>query len=215
MHLSTRIAALIFISVLLVVFQVQAQETEDQEHGAPAENEAREEAHAEETEHDEHSEKHGGRHWHTNDVGVFLGATAEHGHETELTWGLEYRRLIARHWGIGVLFDYAGGELRDAILAPSLTWLPVGRLQILAAPGIEFHRGRGSTEGCGCAPHTKSEDPDQIGLADEDETYFVFRLGAGWNFPVGQSYGITPQINLDLVEGEKIWVYGVAFAYAW
>jgi hypothetical protein len=74
---------------------------------------------------------------------------------------------------------------------------------------------RGSSEGVGPAPHTRSEDPEQIGLFDEDETYFVFRLGAGWNFPVSQHYAITPQINLDLVEGERIWVYGLAFAYAW
>lgn len=189
-------------SVVLCATPSLAQETEQQEH-------------AEAAEHEEHGDEHGGRHWHTNDVGIFLGATDERGHDTEFTWGLEYRRLIAKRWGLGVLFDYAGGELRNAILAPTLTWLPVGRLQILVAPGIEFHRGRGSTEDCGCDPHAKSEDPEQIGLFDEDESYFVFRLGVGWNFAIGQNYAITPQINLDLVEGERVWVYGLAFAYAW
>jgi hypothetical protein len=192
-----------------------AQHTEQAEETAaqPAENQHEE--HIEEAAHEEHGEEHGGRHWHTNDLGIFLGATDEHGHETEFTWGLEYRRMIAKRWAIGGLFDYAGGELRNMILAPSITWLPVGRLQITAAPGIEFHRGRGSSEDCGCGHALKSAEPDAAGLVDEDETYFVFRLGAGWNFAVGRNYAITPQINLDLVEGEKVWVYGLVFAYAW
>jgi len=215
MHLNSRTVILAILSILLVASLGAAQETEHQQHSTPPEDEAHEDEHGEVAEHEEHGEQHGGRHWHTNDVGIFLGATDEHGHDTEATLGLEYRRIIANRWAIGGLFDYAGGELRNTILAPSLTWLPVGRLQITAAPGIEFHKGRGNTEGCGCDPHTKSEDPDPIGLFDEDETFFVFRLGAGWNFPVGQNYAITPQINLDLVDGEKVWVYGFVFAYAW
>jgi hypothetical protein len=205
----------VFVSILVYGPPATAQHTEHAEEMVAHATEDQTEEHAEEAAHEEHGEEHGGRHWHTNDVGIFLGATDEHGHDTELTWGLEYRRLIAKRWGLGVLFDYAGGELRNAILAPTLTWLPVGRLQILMAPGIEFHRGRAATEDCGCDPHGKSEDPEQIGLFDEDETYFVLRIGAGWNFAVGQNYAITPQINLDLVEGEKVWVYGLAFAYAW
>lgn len=202
-------------SILLCAIPGAAQHTEHTEATASHETESQHEEHTDETEYEDRGEAHGGRHWHTNDVGIFVGLTDEHGHDTEFTWGLEYRRLIAKRWGLGVLFDYAGGELRNAILAPTLTWLPVGRLQILMAPGIEFRRGRGAAEDCGCDPHVTTEDPEQIDLFDDDETYFVFRLGAGWNFPIGQNYAITPQINLDLVEGEKVWVYGLAFAYAW
>jgi len=216
MKSSVRIVLIACAIVLCALSPGFAQESGHEEHGGTSTQETREKQ-GETAENGEHNEAegHGGRHYHMNDVGIFLGATDEHGHDTEFTWGLEYRRMISKRWAIGGFFDHAGGELRNAILAPSVTWLPVGRLQITAAPGIEFHRGRGSTEGCGCEPHTKSEDPEQIGLVDEDETYFVFRLGAGWNFPVGQNYAITPQINLDLVEGERVWVYGLVFAYAW
>jgi hypothetical protein len=100
-------------------------------------------------------------------------------------------------------------------VAASVTWLPVGNLTLTAAPRIEFHQGRGAPPGCGCAGTSKSEDPDQIGLFDEDATYFVMRFWVGWGFPIGQSYAIEPQVNLDLVEGEKVWVYGVNFIYAW
>jgi hypothetical protein len=202
-------------SVLLYAYPIAAQPTEHAEESAAHEADEHHDDHAAASEHEEHGEEHGGRHWHTNDFGIFLGATDEHGHDTELTWGLEYRRMIAKRWAIGGLFDYAGGELRDMILASSLTWLPVGRLQITAAPGIEFHRGRESSEDCGCGLATKSEDTGGHGEVDEDATYFVFRLGVGWNFAVGQNYAITPQVNLDLVEEEEVWVYGLVFAYAW
>jgi len=198
------------LSILLGASPSLAQEAEHQEHDtAPAQEE-----HVEEAEHEEHgeSEGHGGRPHHKNDFAVFLGGTDEHGHPTEFTWGLDYKRRVADRWAVGGLFDHAGGELRNSMVAASVTWFPIGKLTLTAAPGIEFHRGRSSNEDCGCGGSAKSEE---TGEADEDATYFVFRLGVGWGFPIGKSYGIEPQVNLDLVEGEKVWVYGLNFVYAW
>ena len=96
-----------------------------------------------------------------------------------------------------------------------MTWWPVGKLTLTAAPGIEFHQGRSPSEDCGCGGSTKSADTSEHGEADQDATYFLLRLGVGWAIPIGKSYGIEPQVNLDLVEGEKVWVYGVNFVYAW
>ena len=216
MHFDSRTVILALFSILLVASLGAAQEAEHQEHGTPPEHEAQGEEHAEEAEHEEHGEVegHGGRPHHKNDFAVFLGGTDEHGHPTEFTWGLDYKRRVAEHWAVGGLFDYAGG-LRNAIVAASVSWLPVGNLTLTAAPGIEFHEGRGAPPGCGCGEASKSEDPNQIGLFDQDATYFVFRLGVGWGFPIGQSYAMEPQVNLDLVNGEKVWVYGVNFIYAW
>ena len=211
-----QLTILAILLILLCSFPGSAQEAEPAEHDTPLAEEVQEEEHAEEAEHEEHGEAegHGARPHHKNDFAVFLGGTDEHGHPTEFTWGLDYKRRVAERWAIGGLFDYAGG-LRNAIVAASVTWLPVGGLTLTAAPGIEFHRGRGQSEDCGCAGVEKSEDPEQTGSFDVDATYFVFRLGVGWGFPIGQSYAIEPQINLDLVEGEKVWVYGVNFIYAW
>ncbi len=128
-------------------------------------------------------------------------------------WGLDYKRRVADRWAVGGLFDYAGGELRNAIVAASVTWYPVGKLSLTAAPGIEFHRGRESNDGCGCGWNSQKRGARR--RSDEDATYFVLRLGVGWDFPIVESYGIEPQINLDLVNGEKVWVYGVNFIYAW
>ena len=214
MRRSTQLMILAILAILLGASPGSAQEADNSEHGTTPAQEAHGEEHVEAAEHEEHgeSEGHGGSLHHKNDVAIFLGGTDEHGHPTEFTWGLDYKRRVAERWAVGGLFDHAGGSLRNAIVAASVTWLPVGKLSLTAAPGIEFHRGRSSNEGCGCAGSAKSEE---TGEADEDATYFLLRLGVGWVFPIGESYRIEPQVNLDLVEGEKVWVYGLNFIYAW
>ena len=160
------------------------------------------------------SEGHGERPYDLNEFAIFLGASDDDVNPTEPTLGAAYRHRVARRLAVGALFDYAGGDQRNAILAASVTWFPIGRLQLMAAPGVEFHRGQGPTVCCGCGEVPESEDPVQARQIDEDARYFVFRLRAGWHFPVGQIYGILPNINVDLVDGEKVWVYGINFTFA-
>jgi hypothetical protein len=217
MRCTKHLMVLALLQTLLVASQGLAQETEHHEQGQEATQEAHQEESAKEAEHEEHgeSEGHGGRGLHKNDFAIFLGATDEHGHETELTLGLDYRRQVANRLFVGVLFDYAGGEMRNSVLAATLTWFPVGRLFVTAAPGIEFHEGRRPRPGCGCDGTLKSEEPGEFGFFDEDATYFLFRLGVGWQFPIGQHYGVAPNVNVDFVNGEKVLVYGFHFTYAW
>jgi hypothetical protein len=153
-----------------------------------------------------------------NEVAVFLGLTDEAGHDSEFTWGIDYKRRIAERWAIGGLFDYAGGELRNAVLAPSVSWWPgLGNLQLLAAAGVEYHSGRNSGEhhgdelqggGCGCR-----KSSDGHGSVDEDETHFLVRVGVAYDIHIGESFGLVPAVNLDFVKGEEVWVYGLNFTY--
>lgn len=206
---STQLTILAVLLILLGVLPGAAGTT-------PAE-EADEEVHAEEAEHQEHGEAegHGGRPHHKNDFAIFLGFSDEHDFATEPTLGVDYRRVVANRLAVGALFEYAGGDQRNSIFAASVTWLPVGRLQLTAAPGVELHRGRGPAVECGCGGALESEGPEQTDLFDEDARFFVFRLGAGWHFPIGQIYGVLPNVNLDFVDGETVLVYGVNFTFAW
>jgi hypothetical protein len=207
----------LFAILVVFLFAIPglAQEAEHGEHGEDPANESHREEHAKQAANEEHGDEHAGRPHHKNDFAMFLGATDEHGHETQFTWGLDYRRAVADRWFVGVLFDYAGGELRNSILAASLTWSPVGRLLLTAAPGIEFHEGRAPNPGCGCGGTLTSGEPGEPGGPDKDATYFLFRLGVGWQFPIGQHYGVAPNINLDFVNNEEVLVYGFHFTYAW
>ncbi len=63
--------------------------------------------------------------------------------------------------------------------------------------------------GCGCG---KSEDSGHGG-PDKDATYFVFRIGVAYDFHIGERFGIAPAVNLDFVNNEEVWVYGLNFTY--
>lgn len=205
-------------AILLIILVNLPGFAQGSEHEGPGEDpskEAYQEEHAEQAKHDKHGEEHGGRPNHKNDFAIFLGASDDHVHPTEPTLGVAYRHRVARRLAVGALFDYAGGDQRNVIFAASVTWFPIGRLQLMAAPGVELHRGQGPTVCCGCGGVYEGEDPEQARQIDEDAKYFVFRLGAGWHFPIGQIYGVSPNINVDFVDGEKVWVYGVNFTFAW
>mgnify|MGYP001547271281 FL=1 len=213
----TKIAVL--AAALMLALVPMSMATQEAEHGQQAESpdaadtaqqqEPGEEAVADE--HEEHGE-HGGRHEHKNEIALFLGATDEHGHDTEFTYGLEYARRISSSFAVGGLVDYAGGGLRNLVLGVPVFWWPHvtdwGALKLLAAPGVEFHNGRNG----GSPEHHKSEDGEH---ADEDETHFLFRIGAAYSFHLGQSFGIEPAVNLDFVNGEEVWVYGLNLTYGW
>jgi len=199
-----RVVAAGFLGLALLAGPTVAFGKDEAPHSKEAEQHGAEVEHGEEAEHGEGSSAHHGR-AHINEVAVFLGATDEKGHDTEGTWGFDYKRRIAERWAAGLIFDYAGGDLRNAILAPSISFWPgLGNLQLLGAAGVEFHKGRSG------GGHEKA---DHDGGTDSDETYFLVRLGVGYDFHIGESFGLAPQVNLDFVNNEEVWVYGVAVTY--
>ncbi|MBD3871451.1 MAG: hypothetical protein IFK91_00845 [Acidobacteria bacterium] len=200
-----RVVGVGLLMLALVAVPAVAVENDDEQDAPKAEHGDV----AEDAETVEHEGEHSSHHIRDfkNEVAVFLGGTDEHGHGTELTWGLDYKRRIAERWAVGVLFDYAGGELRNAVLAPMVGFWPgIGKLQLLAAVGVESHQGR---DGGG---HQKS---DEGGGTDEDATYFLLRLGIAYDIHLGESFGVVPIVNLDFVNNEKVWVYGLAATYGW
>lgn len=191
------------VSVMAIVVWpiVGIAETEHGDHGEGAE-------HAEDATHDEHlegTEHHeGGHHDFNHALGLFLGVTDEPGHDSDQTFGLEYAYKLSKNWAVGGLIDYAGPDQRNWIAAPVVYWKPgLGGLILLAAPGVEFHDGRGEVD----HHHLKASDSE----IDEDKTEFLFRLGAIYMFHVGSRYGIGPTVNFDLVDGHEVLVYGLTF----
>ena len=198
-----RVAGAGLLILALVAVPAVAVENDDEHDAREAEHDDVVEQAGEGEQEGEHSSHHP-RHF-MNEVALFMGATDEHGHDTEFTWGLDYKRRVAERWAVGVLVDYAGGELRNAVLAPMVAFWPgLGHLQILAAAGVEFHQGR---DGGG---HQKS---GETGESNDDATYFLFRVGVGYDIHLGESFGLVPAVMLDFVNNEEVWVYGLAVTY--
>ena len=121
--------------------------------------------------------------WHH--ASVFVGDTIVSG-DHALTLGLDYEYRLQEHFGIGGIVDFAfDGVARDTILAVSFLLHPVERVAILAAPGIELADG---------------------------ESFFLFRTGLSYEFPVGEKFTIGPAVYVDFLEGgEQATVLGVGF----
>lgn len=109
---------------------------------------------------------------------------------------------------MGGLFEYTDG-LRNTIFAVPFYWHPGGSWKLIAAPGVEFHNGRGEA----VTPHKSEGGEEGHGEADEDETYFLFRIGVAYDIHLGGSWGLAPAVDLDFVEGERVLVYGVSLTY--
>ncbi len=144
-----------------------------------------------------------GHHEYKNEFALFLGGTDEKGHATESTFALEYQRELAAGWALGGIIEHAGGDLRNTIFVVPVYWKPVAGLLLLAGPGVEYHEGREGGE------HFAS-DKSEV-KSDENEIYFLFRVGTGYSFHVGERYSIVPNVNVDFVNSEEVLAYGVSF----
>ena len=201
MNFNCRLIMTSLVAILLFTVPGLAQEAEETDHHvAPLDEPTAE--HVDEAEHQEHETEHLGF---RNEIVVFLGATDESGHPTEFTSGLEYIYEFAHRWGVGGFIDYAGGSLRNMVVGLPVVYYPGGRWLLTAAPGIEFHNGRGES--------VEDHKADAHGETDENERHFLFRVGAGYSIAIAEHYSMAPTVYLDFVKGEKVWVYGLNFAY--
>ena len=119
-------------------------------------------------------------------LSLFVGITDDRG-DNAFSLGLDYEYHLSELVGIGGLVDVATGDVRSFVVGVPVFVHPVGGLLLLAAPGVE-HQDDGSNE-------------------------FLFRIGVGWEFEVGERFAITPIANIDFVDGDEVYVWGVEFGY--
>ncbi len=130
------------------------------------------------------SQGHGGAHYHKNLVGVFTGITHAGRRKNGAALGFEYERRLSEKFGIGVVAEHTFGDA-DVWIAAIPFAFHAGHWKLYAAPGIED--GHHGTEG-------------------------LLRLGAEYAFELSGGWEIAPQINVDWVDKEDVWVFGVVFA---
>lgn len=121
-------------------------------------------------------------------VGLFLGNTSEDRRSEDrrdgFTLGLEYEYRASAPWGIGVSLEHVGGDIDSGVVV-----LPVarhfGHWKVYAGPGLERR---------------------------EEEEEALFRLGMEYGFRV-REIEVSPQVNVDFVDGERLFALGVVFAW--
>jgi len=136
--------------------------------------------------------------FHRHHAALFLGITngvLESGHDedprdhaegeqrnNDFSVGVDYEYRILHNLGLGALVDYAPGDLRTTVFAAGAFIHPTGGLLVVAAPGFESHEGK---------------------------RHALFRLGFGYEFDLADRFSMTPNFNIDFVNGRQIYVYGL------
>jgi hypothetical protein len=128
-----------------------------------------------------HGEHAAGHESHKHYVAGFIGG-ADEGRDEGLALAVEYERRLNARWGIGGMLEHTYGDLDTWVLA-----IPVafhnGPWKLYAAPGVED------------AEHGSEA---------------LLRLGVEYGFRSGK-WEISPQFDIDFVDGKEIFVLGVAF----
>jgi hypothetical protein len=118
-----------------------------------------------------------------NAFGVFVGFTHEGRRDNEPALGLEYTRRLSESFSIGGTLEYTFGD-GDFLVALVPVSYYYGQWKFSVAPGVED---------------------------SEHGTEALLRFGLGYLFELESEWEINPQLNVDLVDGEDVWVLGVAF----
>jgi len=139
-------------------------------------------AYAEESEHESESVHEAAHGFHPNFLGAFVGVTSESRREKGIPLGIEYERRLNKYIGIGLVAEYTFGDLDFWVYAVPFAY-HTGRWKLYVAPGIE--------------DGDHGSEP-------------LIRIGAGYAYEVGE-WEISPQLDLDFVDGEEVLVPGVVF----
>jgi hypothetical protein len=129
------------------------------------------------------------------------GGTWERGEdEPSFTVGLEYERRFSRRWGLSLAVEYLADPDAWWVVAP-LTWRPLGNLVLSPGPGFQNK-----------ALHEAAEGDGHTGETGGRETFFLARIGVGYDIELRERYLLVPRINVDFVRENGKWVEAVVFS---
>lgn len=116
-----------------------------------------------------------------------LGTESKPGRQDEngFALGLEWELRFHDKWGVGAVMEFLGQDtVRNVLVVVPISFHPGGHWRLIFGPGMEF---------------TPKKDK------------FAFRLGVGYEIPIGGHWSLAPEAFLDLIEtGENTWVAGLA-----
>jgi hypothetical protein len=138
-------------------------------------------------------------------AGIFLGGTDPEEGNTEFTFGAEYEFRFAQRFGVGLVYERTNDghdsahddghghvvEVEEDVSVGifALHLHPIHALRLTAGVGMEY------------------------GSHIEDEE--LVRVGAAYDFELGQGFALAPTVNVDLVDGDKAVVFGITLSRHW
>ena len=114
---------------------------------------------------------------------LFVGVTHDGG-ENDPSLGLTYERRFDR-FGTGLILEFTKSDSREAVLALPFFWHPAEGWRTTVAIGTE-----------------KSEDENTI----------LGRVGGSYEFEFS-GWSLSPEVNVDFVDGGTVLVIGASFGW--
>lgn len=128
--------------------------------------------------------EHGERYeFHPNLLAAFVGVAVDDRRDNGLALGIEYEKRFSETFGVGGVAEYTFGDFDVWVFAVPFAY-HMDRWKFYVAPGIE--------------------DSDHHG------NEFLMRFGVEYGFEAG-SWEVSPQLDVDIVDGDQVLVLGVAF----
>jgi len=126
---------------------------------------------------------------HLNMVELFLGNTYERADDESangISVGFTYERRLSGLLGVGAFYEYAAGDFDKWSIGVPLFVHPYGGWRLALAPGLEHREG---------------------------EDAFLLRAGVAYEFELSERWVVMPEFNVDLVDGEEAFVFGLSFGF--
>jgi len=144
---------------------------------------------------DDHGEDRGNDRFLANHAAVVVGGMTplSETSETSIALGADYERRFSPLWGAGVGVDFTiGDHKRTVLFGAAVSFRPIPALRLSTGPAAEL------------------VETDQVSGGTKKTAYFVWSIGAFYEFHVG-SLAIGPNVILDFVGETKTNLsYGIA-----
>jgi len=138
-------------------------------------------------------QEHGDGLGHRHHASLFMGNTySTEKSDNALSIGFDYEYRITKWVGTGVMYDYTSGNINAHVAAVPLFIHPVENVRVYIGPGLESK---------------KHEEHGHTSDAEE----FLVRIGVMYDWHVMERYSITPTFEVDFVDGEQSYIFGVGF----
>ncbi len=141
---------------------------------------------------------HDAPHEHRHEAGLFIGGSHSDG-ENGFTFGGEYEFIFHQYFGAGGFVEFIGGDFDERAFGALLYLRPAGKWRIFTGPGGDKRFGE-----------EQHSDPSAEGT--EEGWKFLWRLGLIYAIPVGSRITISPNVMVDFLEDNQVFVYGVTFS---
>lgn len=117
------------------------------------------------------------------------------------TFGADYEYRFTHRLGVLTTYEHVGGDFREDLMAFTAAWHPWKGLRLVAGPGFD----REPRESEGLHEHAPAETSKR--------TRGLFRVGGGYDIHLPHGFTIGPDLAVDILRGEKVFVYGVNIGF--